>query len=141
MDKARIDTILAPVGTAEQTRREETVRKDFLQKAKQVAARVPFVEDIVAAYFCAMDPKTPTRAKAILIAALAYFVLPIDFIPDFLLVLGFTDDVAVATAAIATETVVTVTRMPSRTAKGSSPTCMSAHRTAWPRPRGSPWRT
>ena len=102
MDKARIDTVLAPVGTAEQARREDTVRKDFLRKAKQVAARVPFIEDIVAAYFCAMDPKTPTRAKAILIAALAYFVLPIDFIPDFLLVLGFTDDVAVATAAIAT---------------------------------------
>ena len=30
---------------------------------------------------------------------------------------------------------------PSRTANGSSPTCRSAHSTAWPSPFGSPWRT
>ncbi len=30
---------------------------------------------------------------------------------------------------------------PSRTAKGSSPTCPAAHSTAWPSPRGACWRT
>ena len=36
-----------------------------------------------------------------LLAALAYFVLPTDFIPDFLPGLGFTDDAAVIAAAVA----------------------------------------
>ena len=38
--------------------------------------------------------------KATLVGALAYFVLPIDAIPDVLPVLGFTDDAAVLAAAI-----------------------------------------
>ena len=35
-----------------------------------------------------------------MLAALAYFVLPADAIPDFIFGLGFTDDIAVLTAAI-----------------------------------------
>jgi uncharacterized membrane protein YkvA (DUF1232 family) len=58
------------------------------------------MEDVVAAYYCALDPKTPTRTRAILMAALAYFVLPTDLVPDFILGFGFTDDIAVLTAAI-----------------------------------------
>ena len=42
------------------------------------------------------------RAKGVLIGALAYFILPVDVIPDFILGLGFTDDVTVLAAAIAT---------------------------------------
>ena len=53
----------------------------------------------VAAYYCALDPNTPFRAKAILLAALGYFVLPADTIPDVIFGLGFTDDIAVLTAA------------------------------------------
>ena len=62
--------------------------------------RKKFMEDVVAAYYCALDTRTPTRVRGVLLAALAYFVLPTDFIPDFIFGLGFTDDVAVLTAAI-----------------------------------------
>ena len=48
---------------------------------------------------CARDPKTPARVKAILIGALAYFILPTDVITDVLLGLGFADDAAVFWAA------------------------------------------
>ena len=68
--------------------------------AKRAARYVPFMDELVAAYYCALDPKTPFRVRGTLLAALAYFVLPLDFIPDFLLGFGFTDDVAVLTAAI-----------------------------------------
>ena len=61
---------------------------------------MPFMEDVVAAYYCALDKETPLRAKGILLAALGYFVLPADAIPDFIFGLGFTDDIAVLTAAI-----------------------------------------
>ncbi len=62
---------------------------------------IPFSEDVVAAYYCAFDPATPARVRGVLIAALAYFVLPLDAIPDFFLGIGFTDDIGVLVAAIA----------------------------------------
>jgi uncharacterized membrane protein YkvA (DUF1232 family) len=59
---------------------------------------VPFSDDVVALYFCATDKAVPVKVKVSIIAALAYLVLPADVIPDFLVGLGFTDDVAVLTA-------------------------------------------
>ncbi len=78
----------------------ERVREGFGKKLKRVVRRIPFAEDLLAAYFCTLDPATPTRVKATLLAALAYFVLPFDTIPDFLLGLGFGDDATVLLAAI-----------------------------------------
>ena len=80
-------------------RDERVVREKFLPKLSRVLARVPFAEDLLAAYYCAFDRATPVKAKGILIGALAYFVLPIDVVPDMLLGLGFTDDLAVLLAA------------------------------------------
>ena len=84
----------------EVTRNERTVRKGFWPKIARVLASVPFAEDAIAAYYCALDPATPLRAKGILLAALAYFILPFDLFPDMILGLGFTDDMAVLFAAI-----------------------------------------
>lgn len=81
------------------TRDEVQVKEKFLPKLARVLARVPFAEDLLAAYYCAFDRATPVRAKSILIGALAYFILPIDLVPDMLLGLGFTDDLAVLLAA------------------------------------------
>jgi len=81
-------------------RNEKAVRDGFWKKLAKFAGRVPFAEDAAAAWFCARDPKTPTRVKATLLAALAYFVLPTDMIPDFITGLGFTDDATVLMAAI-----------------------------------------
>ena len=79
---------------------ETLVRRDFWTKIKRYARQVPFAEDAVAAYYCALDPKTPARVKGVLLAALAYFILPVDAIPDFILGLGFTDDATVLLTAI-----------------------------------------
>ena len=75
------------------------VKEKFFPKLVRVVARVPFAEELVAAYYCAFDRATPARAKGILIGALAYFILPFDTVPDFILGLGFTDDLAVLLAA------------------------------------------
>lgn len=80
---------------------EGEVREKFWRTAKRAARHVPFIEEVVAAYYCALDKDTPLRAKGILLAALGYFILPVDTIPDVILGLGFTDDIAVLTAAIA----------------------------------------
>jgi uncharacterized membrane protein YkvA (DUF1232 family) len=81
--------------------REEKVRRDFWAKLKALGRLLPFVEDLLAAYYCALDPTTPTRVRAMLLAALAYFILPFDFIPDMLPVIGFADDAALLAATIA----------------------------------------
>lgn len=100
MDDVRIGEILEPGSVEEQDRREQRVREKFWKTAKKAARAIPFMDEVVAAYFCALDPKTPHRVRGILLASLAYFVLPLDFIPDFLLGIGFGDDLAVLMGAL-----------------------------------------
>jgi uncharacterized membrane protein YkvA (DUF1232 family) len=80
---------------------EAQVGNGFWQKLMPLIGKLPFAHDLVAAYYCAFDKETGFKTKAILMGALAYFVLPIDAIPDFLPLVGFTDDAAVLAAAIA----------------------------------------
>lgn len=82
------------------TRNPRSLRRDFWRKLRGVAARIPFTEDLLAAYYCAFDRATPRHVQLTLIGALAYFVLPTDAVPDMLPVLGFTDDAAVLATAI-----------------------------------------
>ena len=90
------DRILLPMVIA---RNEQRVRSGFWPKLARVFAKVPFAEDAVAAFYCASDSATPMPIRATLFAALAYFVMPFDAIPDVFLGLGFTDDAAVLIAA------------------------------------------
>jgi uncharacterized membrane protein YkvA (DUF1232 family) len=76
------------------------VRRTFWPKFWRFAAQLPFAEDLVAAYFCAFDRDTPRHVQVALMGALAYFVLPFDFIPDVMPLIGFTDDAAVLATAI-----------------------------------------
>ena len=78
---------------------EQIVRESFWTKARQTLGHIPFSEDAVAAFHCATDSTTPLPVRATLFGALAYFILPFDAIPDFLLGLGYTDDAAVLLAA------------------------------------------
>jgi uncharacterized membrane protein YkvA (DUF1232 family) len=78
----------------------ESVRRRFWSKLKRVAAQLPFAEDLLAAYYCAFDGRTPRHVQAALLGAIAYFILPFDFVPDMLPVLGFTDDAAVLATAL-----------------------------------------
>ena len=75
-------------------------RRGFMPKLLRLAGKLPFADDLAAAYFAAIDPATPRKAKAVLFAALAYFVFPLDTIPDMLALVGFSDDIAILTVAI-----------------------------------------
>ncbi len=86
--------------SAEDAENERTVRRDFWRKLTAVLGRIPFVEDLLTAYFCTRDPATPGWVRAILLGALAYFILPADMIPDLLPGVGFTDDATVLLAAV-----------------------------------------
>lgn len=82
-------------------RDEARFGSEFIGRLKRVAKRIPFAEDLLAAWVCARDPSTPRRVKLTLLAALGYFVLPLDALPDVMPLLGFTDDAAVIAAALA----------------------------------------
>ncbi len=81
-------------------RAEAVVRGKFLPKLWKVVGRIPFSEEVTAAYYAARDPLTPGRVKGVLFAALAYFVVPADMIPDVVAGLGFTDDATVLATAM-----------------------------------------
>ena len=81
--------------------REERIRERLWATVKRAARSIPFMEDVVASWYCALDPKTPNRVRVTLLAALAYFVAPIDVVPDLLPLVGFGDDAGVLMAAIA----------------------------------------
>lgn len=80
---------------------ELRVRRGFWPKIRKVAARVPFAADVLSIWYCARDPETPMRAKGLMLAGLAYFVVPTDMIPDIVAGVGFTDDAAVIAALMA----------------------------------------
>lgn len=79
---------------------EAVVRGGFRRKVRATVGRVPFVQDAVAAFYCAVDSGTPLYVKAMLMGAIAYFIAPTDVIPDFIAALGYTDDAAVLMATI-----------------------------------------
>jgi uncharacterized membrane protein YkvA (DUF1232 family) len=65
-------------------------------------AGVVLIEKALTLYYSFRDPDTPTWAKTVIAGALAYFILPIDAIPDFIPVVGFTDDLAALISAMTT---------------------------------------
>lgn len=101
MQKVLYGEILDPEPSARKASADEKrVATGFWEKVRRVAHKIPFIEDVVAAYFCALDPQTPAKVRFIVFGALAYFVMPVDWVPDFLIGFGFTDDIAVLTAAL-----------------------------------------
>jgi len=79
---------------------EQRVKAGFWPKIRRVAASLPFAKEVLAVWYCAQDDDTPLAAKGMMLAALAYFVLPTDAVPDFIAGLGYTDDAAVFAALL-----------------------------------------
>jgi len=99
-DPFDIPVIPLPVIAITQARHARIVREGFWKKMLRTAGRVPFAEDLAAAYFCVIDPKTPSRVRGVLLVALAWFVIPASVMPEFLIVVGLTDDAAVLALTI-----------------------------------------
>ena len=74
---------------------EALVVENLGAKLRRTAGRVPFIDEAVASFYAARDPQTPAGVKAAVMAALAYFIVPTDLVPDFIAALGYTDDATV----------------------------------------------
>ncbi len=78
--------------------------ESFWDKVKKYAkiAGKNVLEPALKLYYALQDRDTPTWAKTVIIGALGYFISPIDAIPDITPVIGYSDDLGVLIAAVAT---------------------------------------
>ena len=81
-------------------RDEANVLGNFWGAFRRFAAQIPFAEDLLTVYYCALDRGTPTYVRVALFAALAYFIDPFDVVPDMLPIIGLSDDAAVLAGSI-----------------------------------------
>jgi len=81
---------------------EKYSEKSFFDKVTGVfkKAGLGLIYKALQLYYVAQRPDCPMKIKAAVLAPLGYFISPIDAIPDFTPVLGFTDDAAIIAAAI-----------------------------------------
>lgn len=89
-----------PADPARLAAEETRLSRRFWRKLKHTITYLPFAETFLAAFYAGIDPKTPASAKAVLLGAIGYFVVPLDFVPDLLGAFGYGDDIAVILAAI-----------------------------------------
>ena len=89
------------MGDNERLKRDEAnVLANFWRAFRRFAAQIPFAEDLLTVYYCALDRGTPTYVRVALFAALAYFIDPFDVVPDMLPIIGLSDDAAVLAGSI-----------------------------------------
>lgn len=76
----------------------------FWEKIKKEASKIgeKALYSALVLYYTAIADTTPLKKKTMIFGALGYFLLPLDIIPDFMAVIGYTDDIAVMTALIST---------------------------------------
>lgn len=94
MSKDEIDT-----SGYEKNYSEESFWDKILDCSKAAGATV--IMNALELFYSIKDSNTPAWAKTVAIAALGYFICPIDVIPDIIPVLGFSDDAVALAAAIA----------------------------------------
>ncbi|GEN53669.1 YkvA family protein [Halobacillus faecis] len=76
--------------------------KEYGEKLRTYSSRIgtKIVYYSLLLYYAFKSPDTPKKAKLTIAGALGYLILPVDVIPDFIPVVGFTDDSAVIIYAV-----------------------------------------
>lgn len=84
----------------EVNRNSELVSANIWEKLEAVGKKISFAKDIVALYRYMKDSSVQWYRKGIVVAALIYFISPIDAIPDLAPLIGYLDDLGVITAVL-----------------------------------------
>ena len=95
LTKAEMAAVRAAAAEPGESAAERRIRSQFWPRFKRIARHVPYAEDVLAAFYCATDPLTPLRVKAVLFAGLAYLLWPTNLVPRVAIALGVIDEAAV----------------------------------------------
>ncbi len=87
-------------GETETAEKIKFVEENLWTKLERVGKKISFAKDIVALFYYMRDPQVSWHRKAIVVAALIYFISPIDAIPDIAPLVGYLDDLGVITALL-----------------------------------------
>jgi len=79
-------------------KQSEQVSGQFEEKFERVGHKLRFAQDILALFRYFMDDSVAWQRKTIVVAALLYFISPIDAIPDLVPFVGYLDDFGVIIA-------------------------------------------
>ena len=74
------------------------VNERFEKKLERVGGSMRFAQDLVALFRYFMDPDVAWQRKTVVVAALLYFIMPIDAVPDLAPFVGYLDDFGVIMA-------------------------------------------
>lgn len=88
-------------GEVDEQRYEEQARivgDRFEEKMRQAGKSLRFAQDLIALFRYFQDGAVAWQKKAVVVAALLYFILPLDAIPDLVPILGYLDDFGVVAA-------------------------------------------
>ncbi|GAB3053026.1 YkvA family protein [Virgibacillus ainsalahensis] len=77
---------------------EKKYREKLFKYAKKIGSKIAYYSLLL--FYAFKDPETPKSAKLTIAGALGYLILPVDLIPDFIPVVGFTDDATVIIYAV-----------------------------------------
>jgi uncharacterized membrane protein YkvA (DUF1232 family) len=87
-------------GETETAEKIKFVEENLWEKLERVGKKISFARDVVALFNYMRDPYVSWHRKAIVVAALVYFISPIDAIPDIAPLVGYLDDLGVITALL-----------------------------------------
>lgn len=76
------------------------VEENLWTKLERVGKKISFAKDVLALYNYMRDPIVSWHRKAIVVAALVYFISPVDAIPDLAPLFGYMDDLGVIAALL-----------------------------------------
>jgi uncharacterized membrane protein YkvA (DUF1232 family) len=87
---------------AEFDRNVQVILQNIDQKLASLSKKLDILKHVLALYRYMIDPEVNWTKKALVVAALVYFIVPIDAIPDFSPIVGYLDDAAVVAAVVKT---------------------------------------
>lgn len=80
--------------------KSKVIDSNLWTKVEKYGKKISFLKDVLALYNYFRDPWVAWYRKTIVVAALLYFISPIDTIPDLTPLVGYLDDLGVITAVL-----------------------------------------
>jgi uncharacterized membrane protein YkvA (DUF1232 family) len=78
---------------------EETLFKKIIKLGKKIGLKLIYY--VLILFYILQEPTVPAKIKAVITGALGYFIFPFDIFPDSMPGIGYVDDMATITAALA----------------------------------------